>query len=61
MFAYLGQIHYVYGLVMGIAQIGGAMLGSRMAIKKGSGFVRTLFIVVTMTLLAKNAYDFMMH
>ncbi len=46
---------------MGIAQIGGAMLGSRMAIKKGSGFVRTLFIVVTMTLLAKNAYDFMMH
>ena len=34
MFAYLGQIHYVYGLVMGIAQIGGAMLGSRMAIKK---------------------------
>ncbi len=61
MFAYLGQIHYVYGLVMGIAQIGGAMLGSRMAIQKGSGFVRTLFIVVTMTLLAKNAYDFMMH
>jgi len=46
---------------MGIAQIGGAMLGSRMAIKNGSGFVRTLFIVVTMTLLAKNAYDFMMH
>lgn len=61
MFAYLGQIHFVYGFVMGIAQIGGAMLGSRMAIKKGSGFVRTLFIVVTVTLLAKNAYDFMIH
>ncbi|KOY81624.1 TSUP family transporter [Lysinibacillus macroides] len=59
MFAYLGQIHYVYGLVMGIAQIAGAVVGSRLAIQKGSGFVRILFIVVTITLLAKNAYDYL--
>ncbi|TQR28657.1 hypothetical protein C7Y47_20390 [Lysinibacillus sphaericus] len=58
MFAYLGQIHYVYGLLMGIAQIAGAFVGSRMAIKKGSGFVRVLFIIVTITLLTKNAYDY---
>lgn len=58
MFAYLGQIHYVYGLLMGIAQIAGATVGSRMAIKKGSGFVRILFIIVTITLLTKNAYDY---
>lgn len=58
MFTYLGQIHYVYGLLMGIAQIAGALVGSRMAIKKGSGFVRILFIIVTITLLTKNAYDY---
>ena len=34
MFAYLGQIHYAYGLLMGIAQIAGAFVGSRMAIKR---------------------------
>lgn len=58
MFAYLGHIHYAYGLLMGVAQIGGAMVGSRVAIKKGSGFVRVLFIIVTITLLTKNAYDY---
>ncbi|MFJ7733403.1 sulfite exporter TauE/SafE family protein [Lysinibacillus sp. NPDC097231] len=61
MFAYLGHIQYVYGLLMGVAQIGGALLGSRVAIKKGSGFVRVLFIIVTITLLTKNTYDYIVH
>ncbi|QDQ03241.1 TSUP family transporter [Lysinibacillus fusiformis] len=58
MFMYLDQIHYVYGLVMGVAQIFGAIVGSQVAIKKGSGFVRKLFIVVSITLLIKNTYDY---
>jgi len=58
MFMFLGQIHYAYGLSMGIAQIAGAICGSKFAIKQGSGYVRILFIVVTCILLAKNTFDY---
>jgi len=57
MFMYLGQINYAYGLPMGLAQIAGAICGSKFAIKRGSGYVRALFILVTFLLLAKNTYD----
>lgn len=58
MFIYLGQVNYTYGLIMGIAQIAGAICGSKFAIKRGSSYVRTLFIAVTCLLLAKNVYDY---
>lgn len=59
MFMYLGQINYTYGFIMGAAQIAGAVCGSKFAIKRGSGYVRILFICVTVLLLAKNAYDYL--
>ncbi|WP_078410532.1 TSUP family transporter [Priestia abyssalis] len=59
MFMYLGQIHYAYGLPMGLAQIAGAICGSKFAIKQGSSYVRVLFIAVTFLLLAKNTYDYL--
>ncbi|WP_040209271.1 TSUP family transporter [Neobacillus jeddahensis] len=59
MFIYLGQINYAYGIPMGLAQIAGAIVGSKFAIKRGSGYVRALFIVVTFLLLAKNTYDYL--
>ncbi len=58
MFLFLGQINFAYGLIMGVAQIIGAICGSKFAIKQGSGYVRILFIVVTVLLLAKNTYDY---
>lgn len=58
MFMYLGQINYAYGIPMGMAQFLGAVCGSRFAIKRGSGYVRALFIAVTFLLLAKNTYDY---
>lgn len=58
MFIYLGQVNYAYGLLMGVAGIAGAICGSKFAIKKGSSYVRALFIAVTFLLLAKNIYDF---
>lgn len=58
MFMFLGQVHYTYGLIMGIAQVAGAICGSRFAIKKGSSYVRVLFIAVTCLLLMKNIYDY---
>ncbi|NWN93703.1 MAG: TSUP family transporter [Bacillus sp. (in: Bacteria)] len=58
MFIFLGQVHYAYGIPMGLGQIAGSIIGSRFAIKKGSGYVRALFIAVTFLLLAKNTYDY---
>ncbi|WP_442600189.1 TSUP family transporter [Neobacillus sp. D3-1R] len=58
MFMYLGQINYAYGLPMGLAQLAGAIVGSKFAIKQGTGYVRALFILVTFLLLAKNTYDY---
>ncbi|WP_394232063.1 TSUP family transporter [Niallia oryzisoli] len=59
MFMFLGQVNYTYGLIMGIAQLVGAICGSKFAIKRGSSYVRALFIAVTCILLAKNIYDYM--
>jgi len=58
MFIFLGQVNYAYGIPMGLAQVAGAICGSKFAIKRGSGYVRALFIVVTFLLLAKNTYDY---
>ncbi|WP_160718805.1 TSUP family transporter [Bacillus sp. USDA818B3_A] len=59
MFMFLGHVNYAYGIPMGIAQILGAVCGSKFAIAKGSGYVRALFIVVTVLLIAKNTYDYL--
>ncbi|WP_188615004.1 TSUP family transporter [Lysinibacillus alkalisoli] len=60
MFMYLGEVVYSYGLIMGAAQLVGSIVGSKFAIKKGSSYVRLLFIVVTIVLLAKNTWDYFM-
>jgi uncharacterized membrane protein YfcA len=59
-FMYFGTIHYAYGLPMGLAMVAGAYVGANVAIKKGSGYVKVLFIIVTVALIAKNAYDYLM-
>jgi uncharacterized membrane protein YfcA len=58
MFMFLGQVNYTYGIIMGLAQLAGAICGSKFALKKGSGYVRALFIAVTCLLLVKNVYDY---
>ncbi|RLQ94545.1 TSUP family transporter [Falsibacillus albus] len=58
MFILLGQVNYTYGFIMGIAQLTGAVCGSRFAIQRGSSYVRALFIAITAILLAKNVFDF---
>jgi uncharacterized membrane protein YfcA len=45
------------GLLMGAFNIGGAILGSRLAMLKGSGFVRALFLVVILGVIARFAWD----
>lgn len=56
-FMWLGSINYVYGLIMAAAMMAGAYAGSRMALNRGTAFVRLLFIAVTSVLIIKNLYD----
>lgn len=56
-FGYSGHLIWQLGLLMAVCQIGGAFIGSRLAMKHGSGFVRKLFLIVVSVLIVKTGYD----
>jgi uncharacterized membrane protein YfcA len=58
-FMALGSINYWIGIPMGLAMVCGALLGSRMAIRKGSAYVRPLFITVCVLLVGKQIWSLM--
>lgn len=41
-----GQINWLYGLVLSIGNVAGALIASRMAVKRGAIFVRWVIVVV---------------
>lgn len=45
------------GLLMGLCNIAGGLLGANTAIRRGSGFVRVVFLVVVAGLVLRLAYD----
>ena len=58
LFLFLGHVNFMYGIILAVAQIFGSIIGSRFAIRKGTGYIRALFIIVTLVLLLKNTYDY---
>lgn len=58
LFISLGHVDYVLGLSAAAGQIIGATLGARLAIKKGVGLVRFVFIATTVSMLCKLTYDY---
>lgn len=58
LFIIVGEVNYTYGLVMGVSMIFGSWIGAQMAISKGVGYVKVLFVIVTSVLIIKNIYDF---
>jgi uncharacterized membrane protein YfcA len=56
-FGYSGHLLWQLGLLMAVCQIGGSVIGTRLAMKHGSGFVRKLFLVVVSVLIVKTGYD----
>ncbi|CAM4327778.1 TSUP family transporter [Paenibacillus tarimensis] len=56
-FILMGSVNYMIGIIMGVAMIAGALVGSRLAIRKGSSYIRPLFIMVTILLIGKQAWD----
>ncbi len=57
LFAAKGHVWWHYALVMAVANVAGSLLGTRLALKHGSGFVRGVFIVVVTALICKTTYD----
>ena len=52
-----GNVIFAYALPMAACNMAGAMVGTRLAITKGAGFVRILFLLLTSTLICKLAWD----
>ncbi|MDP2825849.1 MAG: TSUP family transporter [Sulfuritalea sp.] len=52
-----GHVLWIIGLAMAVFNIAGALLGARLALRHGSGFVRGVFIVVASLLIARLGYD----
>ncbi len=57
MFAIGGHIIWVVGLCMGVAQLIGAQVGARLAIKNGAAIIRPLLVVVCIAMAAKLLWN----
>jgi uncharacterized membrane protein YfcA len=52
-----GKVYFAMGLTMGIGQLLGARIGSRMVITRGTRLIRPIFLAVVLTLTLKLLYD----
>lgn len=57
LFATKGHVWWHIGLVMAVANVAGSLIGTRLALKHGAGFVRGVFILVVSALILKTGYD----
>ncbi|MEU2763496.1 MULTISPECIES: TSUP family transporter [unclassified Streptomyces] len=57
MFAYQGTVLWQLAAVMAVFNLAGAMIGARMALSRGSGFVRAVLLTVVFSLVAKLGFD----
>nr|WP_315481895.1 TSUP family transporter [uncultured Undibacterium sp.] len=56
-FGFSGHVMWLLGIGMAVCGVVGSIAGSRMAIKYGSEFVRSLFLLVVSLLVMKTSYD----
>ena len=56
-FGFHGAIIWQIGLALGVANVSGAILGARLAIRGGSVLVRKTFLIVTVALIIKVGID----
>lgn len=59
-FGYSGHLLWQLGLLMAVCQVCGSLVGTKLAIKHGSVFVRKLFLIVVSLLILKTTYDAVM-
>jgi len=52
-----GAVLWGLGLALGVANLTGGYIGARMAVAKGSGFIRVVFLIVVLALIARLGWD----
>jgi uncharacterized membrane protein YfcA len=57
LFAAKGHVVWVLGLTMAVANVAGSLIGARLALRHGAGFVRGVFIAVVSLLIVRTAWD----
>ena len=57
LFAAGGHVLWVLGAAMATANLAGSQVGARLAVRRGSGWVRRVFVVVVSALVVRLAYD----
>ena len=60
LFAAGGHVLWVLGAAMATANLAGSQIGARLAVRRGSGWVRRVFVVVVSALVVRLAYDVLM-
>ena len=56
-FLSVGQVRFIEGIVMGIGQFMGAWVGSKLVIKRGTAFIRPVFITMVLALVGRLIYQ----
>lgn len=56
-FGYSGHLIWQVGILMAACNVTGSLIGSRLAMRHGTGFVRRLFLLVVSGLILKTGYD----
>lgn len=59
-FIVTGHVNYIYALFMMAGTLTGSFFGARLAILKGSKFVRIIFILVSCTMIGKLLIDYIL-
>lgn len=57
LFSLKGHVWWQVGLLMAATNIAGSLLGTRLALRHGAGFVRGVFVVVVSLLILRTGYD----
>ena len=57
LFAAKGHVWWHLAAVMAVANVAGSLVGTRMALARGAGFVRGMFVFVVSALILKTGWD----
>ena len=61
LFTLKGHVWWHFALVMGVSNVAGSLIGTHLALKHGTGFVRGVFIAVVTALIGKTGFDAFMR
>ena len=56
---FYGKIVYIYALTVGIVMLIGASFGAKVAVTRGTKFIRPVFLIITTIVTAKMALTFL--